>query len=71
MPIFDRDLIGDDVAIVVPRLTLTLDGRWDDTEVDLPAGRWCDRLTGRSRGGGPHPVADLLEAFPVALLARE
>jgi (1->4)-alpha-D-glucan 1-alpha-D-glucosylmutase len=37
---------GDDVAVVVPRLTLRLDGRWGDTAVALPPGRWSDVVTG-------------------------
>ena len=62
---------GDDVVVVVPRLVVTLGGDWRNTEVDLPAGRWCDRLTGVSQSGGRRPLTALLEQFPVALLARE
>ena len=62
---------GDDVAVIVPRLVVTLAGDWRDTTVDLPAGRWCDRLTSAAQSGGRRPLAALLDRFPVALLARE
>ncbi len=61
---------GDAVAAIVPRLVLGLGGRWADTTVELPAGRWIDRFTGRERTGGPAPLAAVLNAFPVALLER-
>jgi (1->4)-alpha-D-glucan 1-alpha-D-glucosylmutase len=58
--------------VVVPRLTLGLEraGGWGDTAVELPAGSWVDRLTGRPSMGGQVPVAGLLAGFPVALLER-
>lgn len=43
-------------------------GGWDDTVLDLPAGRWHDALTGRPTDGR---LADLLSVHPVALLVRE
>jgi len=63
-----------DVVTVVPRLVLGLSagGGWDGTTVDLPVGRWQDRLSGavsNSDGGGA-AVEQLLAAFPVALLER-
>lgn len=61
---------GDEVITVVPRLTLKLEGRWDDTSLDLPDGRWRDVLTGAERNGTTK-VSDLLDTFPVALLAKE
>jgi (1->4)-alpha-D-glucan 1-alpha-D-glucosylmutase len=62
---------GDDVATVVPRLTLKLDGAWKDTVVTLPEGRWRNRLTEASVEGGTILVKGLLKDFPVALLVRE
>ena len=67
-------LRGDRVATVVPRLVLGLGGEWGDTTVELPPGRWHNVLTGTSTGdvdGGPVLLADLLAAFPVALLERQ
>jgi (1->4)-alpha-D-glucan 1-alpha-D-glucosylmutase len=64
---------GDGVITVVPRLTLRLaaSGGWRDTALELPAGGWCDRLTGARWQEGSVPVSELLAAFPVALLVKE
>jgi (1->4)-alpha-D-glucan 1-alpha-D-glucosylmutase len=64
---------GAEVLVVVPRLVLGLDaaGGWDDTELDVPAGSWCDVLTDRPLAGGAIRVADLLRDFPVAVLAAQ
>jgi len=76
-------LRGNDVAVVVPRLAHGLrllagaqgppaDGeRWGDTSVVLPDGRWRNRLTGEEWNGGDVRMGDLLDSFPVAVLARE
>jgi (1->4)-alpha-D-glucan 1-alpha-D-glucosylmutase len=68
---------GDAVAVVVPRLLVGLAARggWGDTAVTLPVGEWSDVITGatwRVPGveGGPLRLADLMSAFPVALLDR-
>ncbi|HEX3556971.1 MAG TPA: malto-oligosyltrehalose synthase [Thermoanaerobaculia bacterium] len=61
---------GGEVAVVVPRLVVHLRGDWQDTTVNLPAGRWRNELTGEEVEGGNRPVADLLARFPVTLLAR-
>ena len=45
-------LRGDDVATVVPRLVKLLGGAWEQTSVELPEGRWTNRLTGSAGGGG-------------------
>jgi (1->4)-alpha-D-glucan 1-alpha-D-glucosylmutase len=58
------------IASIAPRLVLTLGGDWQDTAVDLPAGRWRDVLAGRELDGGWTRLGMLLEAFPVALLAK-
>ncbi|MEU6038692.1 malto-oligosyltrehalose synthase [Actinomadura sp. NPDC047616] len=51
---------------------LEIHGGWGETTVDVPAGRWHDRLTGRvHEAGGPLPLAELLADLPVALLVRE
>ena len=66
---------GDRVAVVVPRLVLGLDaaGGWDDTSVELPAGKWSDALGGDEVvvSQGSVKVSELiLGRFPVALLVR-
>jgi (1->4)-alpha-D-glucan 1-alpha-D-glucosylmutase len=59
------------VVAVAPRHSFKLNGQWADTKVELPAGRWKNRLTGESIDGGAQPLAALLAKFPVALLVRE
>ena len=64
-------LRGDaEVAVVVPRLVLGLRDGWGDTSVALPPGRWSDALGHAGWDAGPVRLADLLAAFPVALLTR-
>ena len=63
------------VAVVVPRLALGLTARedgWAGTTLPLPAGTWVDAVTAHTHElrTAPVPVADLLSAFPVAVLAR-
>jgi (1->4)-alpha-D-glucan 1-alpha-D-glucosylmutase len=64
-------LRGDNVITVVPRLVITLAGKWANTAVALPKGRWTNRLTGETIEGGKAAMEDLLREFPVALLVRE
>jgi (1->4)-alpha-D-glucan 1-alpha-D-glucosylmutase len=59
------------LVTVVPRLVAGLDGDWDGTSVTLPDGTWTDVLTGAEVSGGDAAVAELLDRFPVAVLARE
>lgn len=60
---------GDNIAVVVPRLTGRDSFHWEDTQVHLGGGAWRNVLT-----GGDVPVsamiADLLRDFPVALLEK-
>jgi (1->4)-alpha-D-glucan 1-alpha-D-glucosylmutase len=58
------------LAVIVPRLLVSLAGEWDDTSVTLPEGPWTDVLT-RSTFGGNVPINDLLAAFPISVLARD
>jgi (1->4)-alpha-D-glucan 1-alpha-D-glucosylmutase len=64
-------LRGGDVATVVPRLTKLLRGAWEGTAIQLPQGRWMNRLTGASLQGGRNAVGDILRDFPVALMVRD
>jgi len=43
---------------------------WGETALELPPGRWIDRLTSVRWDGGQVRMEALLERFPVALLAR-
>ena len=57
---------------VVTRLPVALErhGGWGDHTIFVPEGRWHDVLTGTEVDGGAVRLAELLETFPVALLAR-
>jgi (1->4)-alpha-D-glucan 1-alpha-D-glucosylmutase len=64
-------LRGNDVAVVVPRLTETVAKGWQQTTLKLPRGNWQNALTGASVSGGTLAVETVLAEFPVALLVRE
>jgi (1->4)-alpha-D-glucan 1-alpha-D-glucosylmutase len=64
-------LRGESVATILPRLVATLGGAWGDTTVELPMGRWTNRLTGAAVAGGRVAMKELLRGFPVALLVRD
>jgi (1->4)-alpha-D-glucan 1-alpha-D-glucosylmutase len=61
---------GEGAVVVVPRLPLKLAGKWDDTTLELPQGRWLNELTGETIDGGRRRLSDMLAKFPVALLTR-
>ena len=61
---------GSEAVAVVPRWPLKLAGDWQQTALELPAGRWHNVLTGDELGGGEARLEDLLRRFPVALLVR-
>ena len=62
----------DHVVVVVPlrSLRIQLHG-WGAASVLLPPGRWREQLTGATYDGGELLLAELLGAFPVALLVAE
>jgi (1->4)-alpha-D-glucan 1-alpha-D-glucosylmutase len=69
-------LRGEDVATVVPRLVTSMGNKragrdWRQTVVELPPGRWTNRLTGAQMEGGKLAIEEALREFPVALLVRE
>ncbi|HEY4378806.1 MAG TPA: malto-oligosyltrehalose synthase [Acidobacteriaceae bacterium] len=64
-------LRGEAVATIVPRLAASLTGEWGETVVELPPGRWMNRLTGATVEGGKAEMSEVLRDFPVALLVRE
>ena len=59
------------VIAVAPRLPIKLAGDWCGTTLEVPEGRWHNRLTGDSMDGGILRIAELLRRFPVALLTRQ
>ncbi|WP_026331153.1 malto-oligosyltrehalose synthase [Thioalkalivibrio sp. ALMg13-2] len=64
-------LRGEGALVLVPRLILGLAGDWCGTRLAVPPGTWHNRLSGATLRGGDYPVAEILDAFPVALLERE
>jgi (1->4)-alpha-D-glucan 1-alpha-D-glucosylmutase len=64
-------LRGDSVVVFVPRWPMKLSSNWASTTVDLPQGKWKNRLTREAVIGGRLRVQALLQQFPVALLTRE
>jgi (1->4)-alpha-D-glucan 1-alpha-D-glucosylmutase len=61
---------GAQVLTVAPRWSHAAES-WGETAIEVPAGRWTNRLTGEEVAGGRVLVRDLLKDFPVALLSRE
>jgi (1->4)-alpha-D-glucan 1-alpha-D-glucosylmutase len=62
---------ANNVVAIAPRLVLSLEATWAGTNLTIPSGSWHNALTGAALAGGPAPMADLLDQFPVALLRRE
>jgi len=62
-------LRGEQVLTVAPRWSHAAEP-WGDTALQLPAGRWRNRLTGGEIAGGHALLENLLSEFPVALLER-
>jgi (1->4)-alpha-D-glucan 1-alpha-D-glucosylmutase len=60
-----------DVAVVVPRLVMSLGGEWGDTTIPLPEGKWRNVITDERVYGGNPTVGMMLGSFPVALLAKD
>ena len=60
---------GDGVVAIVPRLVIGLAGRWGDTALELPPGRWANAFTGEEASGAVR-LEEVLRRFPVALLTR-
>jgi (1->4)-alpha-D-glucan 1-alpha-D-glucosylmutase len=61
---------GERLVTVVPRWSYAAEV-WGETVVEVPEGRWRNRLTGAEVAGGRVRVSALLVEFPVALLVRE
>ncbi len=59
------------VATVVPRWNVRRGLAWTGTAIGLPQGRWRNVLTGDAFPGGRALMQNLLQRFPVALLAKE
>jgi (1->4)-alpha-D-glucan 1-alpha-D-glucosylmutase len=60
---------GGALITVVPRLTQSLRGGWDETCLVLPDGEWRNVFTGEMHRGRDR-IAHLFARFPVALLQK-
>lgn len=60
---------GENVAVIVPRLTAAAPADWGDTVVLLSPGLWKDAFTGLTHSGATR-LQNLLVDFPVALLEK-
>jgi len=61
----------DELVVVVPRLVLALErAGWGDTSITLPEGSWTSVLDDGEEHHGCVRVADLMGAWPVAVLER-
>jgi (1->4)-alpha-D-glucan 1-alpha-D-glucosylmutase len=63
-------LRGNEVATLVPRISIRRGNEWGDTTISLPKGEWRNELTGENFAQCNFKVAELLNEFPVALLSR-
>ena len=61
---------GSDIVAVVPRLVQKKASSWGNTCISLAEGNWTNVLSGANAVTGKIQIAELLESFPVALLAR-
>lgn len=61
---------GEGAVCVVPRLVISLDGDWADTQLELPPGHWRNVLTGEDAAGGPILLSEILGRFPVGLFEK-
>lgn len=61
---------GDNIIVIVPRFSLSLNDEWDDTVVGLPAGEWRNTFTGESLSGDISPL-EIFGDFPTALLVQK
>ncbi len=61
-----------DIIAVAPRLPHKLGNNWSGTTLQLPEGRWTDRMCGQVyEGGVAVRIATLLDHFPVSLLVKD
>ena len=60
---------GENLIAVVPRLTLSIQNRWEDTRLPLPGGTWHNVFTEEDLSVAATPE-ELFRRFPVALLLK-
>jgi len=62
---------GEKAVTLAPRLAVSLDGNWEDTVIELPAGNWENVFSGERFSGGTQKLSRLLVQYPVALMVKE
>jgi (1->4)-alpha-D-glucan 1-alpha-D-glucosylmutase len=62
---------GGSVAVIAPRLVLSVSGNWSGTRVALPKKSWRNQFTGAVLQGGEVTVGELFRDFPVSLLVEQ
>jgi (1->4)-alpha-D-glucan 1-alpha-D-glucosylmutase len=60
---------GENLIAVVPRLTLSITGQWEDTRLPLPSGTWRNIFTDETLSVSA-TAHELFGSFPVALLRK-
>jgi (1->4)-alpha-D-glucan 1-alpha-D-glucosylmutase len=62
---------GEELMVMVPRLTLRHGRNWDGARIQIPTGQWRNLFTDETIEGGSQEISALLARFPVCLLAKE
>ena len=62
---------GGKAVTLAPRLSVSLNGDWKNTVIELPAGNWKNVLSGEHVSGGTQMLSRLFSQFPVALMIKE
>ncbi|HLH04733.1 MAG TPA: malto-oligosyltrehalose synthase [Bryobacteraceae bacterium] len=62
---------GEKAVTAVPRLVWQLQGKWEDTTLELPTGNWRNVLTDERVEARDIAAAQLFRSFPVALLISD
>ncbi|MBA3237675.1 MAG: malto-oligosyltrehalose synthase [Parachlamydiaceae bacterium] len=61
---------GEEAVTIVPRFQMSLDGKWANTQLKLPKGKWKNIFSGDEFDGNLISVEDVLSRFPVGLLVK-
>jgi (1->4)-alpha-D-glucan 1-alpha-D-glucosylmutase len=62
---------GGKAVTLAPRLSVSLNGDWKNTVIELPAGNWENVFSGEHVNGGTQMLSRLFAQFPVALMISE
>ncbi|MHB8507573.1 MAG: malto-oligosyltrehalose synthase [Candidatus Dormibacteria bacterium] len=68
---YRRGNAGEGAVAVATRHWRGFSGRWGETEIELPGGRWTDILAGATHEAGWTGLGEVLGTGPVAVLVQE